>query len=90
MVVSRLVCYAASFDGISIVSRCFCEYRESPLCQMQRESPSSFPPSHTLRRLYGPKMSLEATMIVLDNSANSLNGDFPRAFPRRDPPSPVR
>lgn len=25
-------------------------------------------------------MSLEATMIVLDNSAHSLNGDFPRAY----------
>lgn len=30
-------------------------------------------------------MSLEATMIVLDNSANSLNGDFPRASRTRDP-----
>lgn len=33
-------------------------------------------------------MSLEATMIVLDNSAHSLNGDFPRKLPAK--PSLVR
>lgn len=33
-----------------------------------------------------PTMSLEATMIVLDNSAHSLNGDFIRALAHFPPP----
>jgi hypothetical protein len=66
------------FIAVSVVSRCSCDVShvassESRLAVIF----SAFPHAAATVR---SKMSLEATMIVLDNSANSLNGDFPRAF----------